>query len=97
VEAIPVDPEELARVTGVLERFGESVPGTPRGATVRLSGSDASLASVVRALDAENLQVEHLELHRPSLSDVFLAKTGRSLEGAAQEHEQGQREEAVAA
>jgi ABC-2 type transport system ATP-binding protein len=97
VEAIPSDPEELARVTDVLERFGESVPGTPRGATVRLSGSDATLASVVRALDADDLQVEHLELHQPSLSDVFLAKTGRSLEGAGQEAAEEEQAEAVAA
>src|SRR5256885_425311 len=34
------------------------------------------------ARDAENIAVEHLQLHAPSLDDVFLAKTGRSLEGA---------------
>jgi ABC-2 type transport system ATP-binding protein len=98
VEAIPAEAGDLPRVTAVLERFGEPVPGTPRGATVRLSGSDATLASVVRALDAEDIQVEHLQLHQPSLSDVFLAKTGRSLEGAADEHEaQEDAQEAVAA
>ena len=32
--------------------------------------------------------MEHLQLHAPSLDDVFLAKTGRSLEGAAEEAEQ---------
>jgi ABC-2 type transport system ATP-binding protein len=36
----------------------------------------------VRALDAENLKVSNLRLEEPSLDDVFLAKTGRSLEGA---------------
>ena len=40
------------------------------------------LANVVRALDAAGLAIEQLELHAPSLDDVFLAKTGRSLEGA---------------
>jgi ABC-2 type transport system ATP-binding protein len=49
---------------------------------VRLSGGDAQLAEVVRALDANDIQVEHLQLHAPTLDDVFLAKTGRSLEGA---------------
>jgi ABC-2 type transport system ATP-binding protein len=29
--------------------------------------------------------VEHLQLHAPSLDDVFLAKTGRTLEGAGAE------------
>ena len=34
----------------------------------------------MRALDAENVGIEHLQLHAPSLDDVFLAKTGRKLE-----------------
>ena len=52
---------------------------------MRLSGDEFGLADVVRALDAEDLHVEHLQLHAPSLDDVFLAKTGRTLEGAEAE------------
>ena len=40
---------------------------------------------VVRALDDEGLTLAHLELQAPSLDDVFLAKTGRSLEGAGED------------
>jgi ABC-2 type transport system ATP-binding protein len=40
---------------------------------------------VVRALDADAVKIDHLQLHQPSLDDVFLAKTGRSLEGAGDE------------
>ncbi|HSX22770.1 MAG TPA: hypothetical protein VLE97_08375, partial [Gaiellaceae bacterium] len=54
---------------------------SPRGVAVRLDAGEAGLADVVRALDAEDVHVAHLELHSPSLDDVFLAKTGRSLEG----------------
>jgi ABC-2 type transport system ATP-binding protein len=72
----------------VLARFGEFVTGSPKGASVRLSGGEAQLADVVRALDAEDIHVEHLQLHRPTLNDVFLSKTGRSLEGAAEEPRQ---------
>jgi ABC-2 type transport system ATP-binding protein len=36
----------------------------------------------VRALDSAAIKVENLQLHQPSLDDVFLAKTGRSLEGS---------------
>ena len=36
----------------------------------------------MRALDAAGIAVAHLALHEPTLDDVFLAKTGRSLEGA---------------
>jgi ABC-2 type transport system ATP-binding protein len=42
---------------------------------------------VVRALDAEDVRVANLRLDEPSLDDVFLAKTGRSLEGAGEEDE----------
>jgi ABC-2 type transport system ATP-binding protein len=69
----------------VFARFGERVTASPKAVAVRLSGGEASLAEVVRALDAENLAVEHLQLHAPTLNDVFLAKTGRSLEGAGDE------------
>ena len=82
VEAIPADPGELGRLRVVLSRFGEEVASSPKGAAVRLSGGDAQLADVVRVLDAEELRVEHLQLHAPTLDDVFLAKTGHSLEGA---------------
>jgi ABC-2 type transport system ATP-binding protein len=67
----------------VLARFGEPVTGSPKGAAVRLAGGDAELAEVVRALDAESIDIQELQLHAPTLDDVFLAKTGRSLEGEA--------------
>jgi ABC-2 type transport system ATP-binding protein len=81
VEVIRADPGDLARMREVLARFGESVTGSTKGASARLSGGDAQLADVVRALDAEDISVEHLQLHAPTLDDVFLSKTGRSLEG----------------
>jgi ABC-2 type transport system ATP-binding protein len=83
VEAIPRDPAELPRMKDVLSRFGESVTGSPKGASVRLSGGDAQLAEVIRALDSESIEIQELQLHAPTLDDVFLAKTGRSLEGQA--------------
>jgi ABC-2 type transport system ATP-binding protein len=84
VEAIPRDPEQLGRTKEVLARFGEAVTGSPKGASVRLDGGDAQLAEVVRALDSENIDIHELQLHAPTLDDVFLAKTGRSLEGEAE-------------
>src|SRR5829696_6272627 len=81
VEAIPQDPAELGHMKQVLSRFGESVAGSPKGASVRVAGGDAQLAEVVRALDPENIEIQELQLHAPTLDDVFLAKTGRSLEG----------------
>ena len=97
VEAIPADPADLAAVARTLERFGASVPGSPKGASVRLDGGEEALADVVRALDAEGLHLQHLQLHAPTLDDVFLAKTGRSLEGAGDESEPEPRPEAAPA
>jgi ABC-2 type transport system ATP-binding protein len=102
VEAIPAERENLPRMREVLAGFGEFVTGSPKGVSVRLRGGDAQLADVVRALDSEDIHVEHLQLHAPTLDDVFLSKTGRSLEGQsedepAEEDEEPEPAEAVAA
>ena len=80
VEATPAEPGERAAVARALSRFGEEIPAQPGAVAVRLEGGD--LAEVVRALDAADLKVSNLRLDEPSLNDVFLEKTGRSLEGA---------------
>jgi ABC-2 type transport system ATP-binding protein len=87
VEAVPREAGERERMAAVLGRFGQPAGASPRGVAVRLEGGESQLAEVVRALDAENIAIEHLQLHAPSLDDVFLAKTGRSLEGADEEGE----------
>src|SRR5437764_480386 len=71
----------------ILARFGKPC-GSERAVAVRLESGETDLSGLVRALDAEHLKVEHLQLHQPSLDVVFLAKTGRSLEGAAEEEEE---------
>jgi ABC-2 type transport system ATP-binding protein len=77
----PSDPADRERAESILAGFGELVPA-PDGVAVRLRSGETDLAGIVRALDAASLKVEQLQLHQPSLDDVFLAKTGRSLEGA---------------
>jgi ABC-2 type transport system ATP-binding protein len=87
VEAIPASDGDLPRLAEILERFGERV-ASAKGVAVRLADGDVGLADVVRGLDAEGLEPENLQLHQPSLDDVFLAKTGRSLEGAGDEEDE---------
>jgi ABC-2 type transport system ATP-binding protein len=87
VEAVPADPDERDDVARVLERFGIPVPCGPKALAVRLRDGTEGLADIVRALDAEDLRVANLQLHTPTLDDVFLAKTGRSLEGAGDAEE----------
>jgi ABC-2 type transport system ATP-binding protein len=87
VEVVPANPGDEEAVASILARFGEPC-GAIQGVAVRLPTGEADLADIVRALDAEGVKVEHLQLHQPSLDDVFLAKTGRSLEGAGEEEEE---------
>jgi len=44
---------------------------------------ETALPSLLRLLDAQGLAPQTLSLHRPSLDDVFLRQTGRSLRDAA--------------
>jgi ABC-2 type transport system ATP-binding protein len=86
VEATPSDPDQRDAAFAVLGRFGDPcAAGAQKGVAVRLRGGEANLAEVVRALDSEGIPVDNLELHQPTLDDVFLTKTGRSLEGAGDE------------
>jgi ABC-2 type transport system ATP-binding protein len=94
VEAIPEDPGERDRLVAVLRRFGDEAAASPQGVAVRLPRGVGDLAEIVRTLDAEGMRVADLRLHAPTLDDVFLAKTGRSLEGA---HEDTGDHEAVEA
>jgi ABC-2 type transport system ATP-binding protein len=86
VEAVPADPADREQAAAILARFGDPCASSD-GVAVRLRSGEADLVGIVRALDAEQLKVEHLQLHQPSLDDVFLAKTGRSLEGAGDAEE----------
>jgi ABC-2 type transport system ATP-binding protein len=77
---------EFDRAREVLARFGEHRPaGQNCQLSIALQDGAADIAPVVRALDEAGLQVASLELVQPTLDDVFVEKTGRHLEGAAQQ------------
>jgi ABC-2 type transport system ATP-binding protein len=89
VEAVPASPDQRGAVVSVLERFGEQTTGYgPGSIAVQLTSSNGNLAEIVRALDAEGVVLSQLQIHEPTLDDVFLAKTGRHLEGAGDDEEQ---------
>ena len=83
LHAIPCREEDRARIAASLARFGEPLD-SDRELAVRLAAG-LGLADVVRALDADGIEVDDIELRAPTLDDVFLAKTGRTLEGATAE------------
>jgi ABC-2 type transport system ATP-binding protein len=86
VVATPKDSEQLDHAAAILERFGEPTRASPGATAVMLNGK-GDLADVLRALDGAGVLVDDLRLHAPSLDDVFLAKTGRMLEGEEEQSE----------
>jgi ABC-2 type transport system ATP-binding protein len=84
VEVVPESPDELERLRGLMRRFGVETAARPGAFAVQLDGHGA-LPDVVRALDTESLRAAQINLHEPTLDDVFLAKTGRTLEGSEAE------------
>ncbi len=85
VEVTPQDPAQLEALRQALARFGTPAPSQGGGVAVHLDEGAAELAEIVRALDGAGIAVAGLQVHVPTLDDVFLAKTGRSLEGAGDE------------
>ena len=85
VHAIPAEEADRERLVSALAPYGESLDGGTRDVVVRLREGLAGLPAVVRAVDDAGLTLASLEIQAPSLDDVFLAKTGRSLEGAEED------------
>jgi ABC-2 type transport system ATP-binding protein len=49
------------------------------GLRLYVDAGATAIPQILRALDASGVELTSIELHRPSLDDVFLTKTGRSL------------------
>ena len=81
IHVIPRQEDDRPQIQQLLGRFGEKLGGE-RDLAVRLNDG-LGMADVIRAMDAEGIVAADVELRAPTLDDVFLAKTGRTLEGAA--------------
>jgi ABC-2 type transport system ATP-binding protein len=90
VHAIPRSDDDRPKIAEFLAQFGEPLAST-RDVAVRLR-EGLGLTDIVRAVDANGVDIADLELHAPTLDDVFLAKTGRTLEGAAEEAQSADQE-----
>ena len=73
---------ERRQAQAVLERFGELMPSRDGVLNLSLAGGASHVAEIVRALDEAGVAVASLDLHEPTLDDVFVEKTGHRLEGA---------------
>ena len=75
-------PAHAMDVERILLEFGEPATSPEGSVAVRLPGGSSQMPAVVRALDEAKIEIASLELHMPTLDDVFLIATGRRLEGA---------------
>ncbi len=84
VEVTPCDEIDMPALKRALAAFGDEVAGIRGAVTVRLrrSADVVSLVNIVRGIDEAGIHVLQVRQHEPTLDDVFLEKTGRSLEGA---------------
>ena len=80
-EVIPRNPGDRAAIQEVLNRFGEPAVST-QGAAVQVAKGPEGLTDIVRALDEAGLRIANIELHAPTLDDVFLAHTGTTIRDA---------------
>ena len=94
IEVTLRDRADLPQASSVLAQFTNGAPpeiddeaGT---ATFGVEDGSAILASVVRALDAEDMPVSNMAVREPTLDNVFLALTGRTAEEAATERSEEQ-------
>ncbi len=87
IEVTAAEPAEEMAVAATLALFGSAVPARPGALAIRVEDATSGLVEIMRALAANGLALGHVEVRQPSLNDVFLAKTGRSLEGATEQAE----------
>jgi ABC-2 type transport system ATP-binding protein len=85
VELHGADAERTRQVIGELPGLDRVIAEQDALALFVENGA-ASIAEIVRRLDAGSVEVGAISVSRPSLDDVFLEATGRRLEGAEAEH-----------
>ena len=79
LEVVPADPLDRQRFVDVLTRFGPAATtAKPNAVAVLLPDGADALAAVIRGVDAAALPMDTLQVHKPTLDDVFLVKTGES-------------------
>jgi ABC-2 type transport system ATP-binding protein len=87
------DGENLVKAVNLLKQQTYVREANTESEQVRLYVKDgaAVLPDIIRLLDAENLAVKTIALSEPTLDDVFLRKTGRSLRDTEAAKNNGER------
>jgi ABC-2 type transport system ATP-binding protein len=92
------DPAQLAQAADRLRAIADEVEVDDRHVRGRVARAGRAVPDLLRELDRTGVELEAIEVVRPSLDDVFLSLTGRSLrdaEAATETPELEAREEGV--
>ncbi|WBQ06229.1 ATP-binding cassette domain-containing protein [Kribbella sp. CA-293567] len=75
------DPAQAPSVTKVVQELPGAAEIVTEGDVVafRIPKGGSVLPSLLRSIDAQGIELNGVEVHRPTLDDVFLTMTGRSL------------------
>jgi len=81
VELTVADPARVGRAAEALAALapGQTAEVEEGVARLRIPDAGRELAGLLRALDRDGVELESIEVRRPTLDDVFLSLTGRSL------------------
>jgi ABC-2 type transport system ATP-binding protein len=81
---VGVDPEQGADAAEIAGRLAgaHELSAADGEVRFRVPRGDVALPELLRALDAESIPMLSVQVHRPTLDDVFLTLTGRSLREA---------------
>ena len=81
---VGVDPEAAADAAEIAGRLtgAHELSVTEGTVRFRVPRGDVALPDLLRALDTKSITMRSVQMHRPTLDDVFLTLTGRSLREA---------------
>jgi ABC-2 type transport system ATP-binding protein len=81
---VEVAPESVTDAAEIASRLAgaEDVTTADNAVRFRVPRGDTALPELLRALDGKNIAMTSIQVHRPTLDDVFLALTGRTLRDA---------------
>jgi ABC-2 type transport system ATP-binding protein len=79
------DPRRVSGAATALQAIAESVEVEGQHVSGRVSRAGQAVPGLLRELDHATIDLASIEVHRPTLDDVFLTLTGRSLRDAEAE------------
>ncbi len=84
IELVLHDERHASTAAEHLARLGDGSPDVDGAVvSIRVPSAGAELPPLLRALDAAGVELAAIEVRRPTLDDVFLTMTGRSLRESA--------------